>query len=367
MDCAFLFKRVMILYKEVILIHKQTFLLTILISLLLLIGCSSNTQIKTPNDFRYEAGFLYWEEVSNAEHYVIDINNTSKLVYNNRFELKDFPTGNYTAKIAAFGKGMLSPYSTEVSFQLIKSDNIEQITFSKTSITWLNLSGLVYEVNVYHADNQQLIETSTSELNQFDYSALSDGIYDIEIKAFLDTTLVTSKTIRFLKRDFTYVREVGVVLDIDVPTGIQFNQTALLIDTDYIVDEYGLILDSSAIDTLEETVEGFTVILDYEIDVYVYMDLIKIEKPIMVSSNYAVYKGADLSFTFDLKGGLFEGLSGTDITEDDYTFEDGILTIKSSFIERMIEKDPDTTTLILPFLLTNKPHLVFGFISIKIT
>lgn len=356
----------MILDKEVIIIRKQAFLVTLLLSLFLLIGCTSNTQVETPTGFRYEAGFLYWHEVKNADHYVIEINSASRLAYNNQFDLKDYPTGNYTARIAAFSNGKISDYSAEISFQLIRPDQIQQINMSKTMITWLNLFGLTYEVNVINPDNLQKIDTQTSELNFFDYSSLPNGMYDIEIKAFLDTTLVTSKTIRILKQQFTYVREVGVVLDLTTPISIQFNQTILELDTDYIVDEYGLIIDAASIDTLSETVTGVVLVLDYEIDVYIYMDLIKIDKPIMVSSNYAVYKGQDLTFTFDLKGGLFEGLSGPDLTTDDYSFTDGILTIKASYIERMIQKDSSTTSLVLPFLLTNKPHLVFGFISIKI-
>lgn len=347
-------------------IKRTTFLVTLLFSLFLLIGCTPNTQVETPTGFRYEAGLLYWQEVNKADHYVIEINNVSRLAYNNQFNLKDFPTGNYTARIAAFSNGKLSEYSAEINFQLIRPDQIQQINMSKTMITWLELFGLTYEVNVINSDTQQKIETKTSELNFFDYSSLPNGTYDLEIKAFLDTTLVTSKTIRILKQDFTYVREVGVVLDLTIPNSIQFNQATLELDKDYIVDEYGLIIDSPAIDALNESATGLVLILDYEIDVYIYMDLIKIEKPIMVSSNYAVYKGTDLTFTFDLKGGQFENLSGPDLTTDDYTFIDGILTIKAAYIERMIQKDSATTSLVLPFLLTNKPHLVFGFISIKI-
>ncbi len=349
-----------------IIIRKQAFLVTLLLSLFLLIGCTSNTQLDTPTGFRYEAGFLYWDEVKKADHYVIEINSESKLAYNNQFELKDYPTGNYTARIAVFSNGQLSDYTSIISFQLIRPDQIQQINMSKTMITWVDLFGLIYEINVFNVDNQQKIETKTSELNFFDYSSLPNGMYDIEIKAYLDTTLVTSKTIRILKQDFIYVREVGVVLDLSIPNSIQFNQTTLALDIDYIVDDYGLIIDASTIDALNESVSGLVLVLDYDIDVYIYMDLVKIEKPIMVSSNYAVYKGVDLTFTFDLKGGSFEGLSGTDLTADDYSFIDGNLTIKASYIERMIQKDPTTTSLVLPFLLTNKPHLVFGFISIKI-
>lgn len=335
--------------------------------LIVLVGCSTTNTLKTPENLRYENGFLKWSLVDNAEHYVLDINTQTRLVYNDSFNLKDYPSGNYTVRIASFVNGKLSDYSEPINFQLIQNEVISEIHINDKYLILRVYTGLKYRVNVKETETGTLIKTEDLELNHFDYSTLADGLYDIEIILLLEETQVSTKTIRILKGDFTYVKDVGIVLDIEVPTSIYYKDKELEANIDYEIDEYGFILDSEVINDLDDNVNGFEITFKYDVDVLVYMDLVIIGKPEMVSSNSATYKGEDLSFEFDLKGGLFESLNGTDLQSDDYTFTGSVLTIKASYIERMIQKDPSATTVFLTFLMTNSPHVVFGFISIKLS
>ena len=343
---------------------KRISLITFL--LFILVGCVDKSILNTPENLRFEDGFLKWSEVDNAEHYVLDFYGETKLAYNHTFDLKNYPTGNYTVRIASFSNGKLSSYSEPISFQLIQNEVIDIIDINEEQISWMIHSGLDYQINVINPENQSIIKTENTDLNRFIYNTLEDGLYDIEIIALLGETEVTSKTIRVLKGDYIYVKDVGIILDLEGPTDIYFEDTKLESGIDYEIDEYGLILDAEAINVLAETFDGVLITLKYDVDVYMYVSLITIEKPIMVSSNTTTYKGSDVTFEFDLKGGIFESLSGIDLEETDYTFIDNILTIKASYIEKMIQKYPDSHTIFLTYFMSNSPHVVFGFISIKI-
>ena len=344
--------------------HIRKFILLIPILLLILVGCSSTKTIDPPSDFRYEAGFLYWDEIEGADHYVVEINNQTKMAYNNKLDLKDFITGNYTARIASFSNGNLSDYTDYITFQLIHPESIEDIIITDEVIAWDKHSNLTYEVSTY-SDQTKLTTISPKSTNsQFDYSHLPDGSYMFTINAYLEDTLVTTSEIRIIKDDFRYVRDAGLVLDLEIPTEIYLEDTLLVEDEDYILDDFGIILNSSVIDELEGS--GISLKLVYDHPVYIYLNIVTIEEPMIISSNGAIYEGEDLSFDFDLKGGTFMGLGGNNVDELDYVFDEETLTIKSDYIDEIISNDPNRTMLILTYVLQNDPHIVIGYIFISI-
>lgn len=61
--------------------------------------------------------------------------------------------------------------------------------------------------------------------------------------------------------------------------------------------------------------------------------------------------GRNVVFNFDMEGKEFLSLSGNGITEDDYTFNAGVLTIKYTYIISLLEENPDRERIILDFRL----------------
>jgi hypothetical protein len=351
----------MIVIKGVIYIRKLLLIIPLL--LLILVGCNTTVELESPTNFRYEAGFLYWTEIKGAEHYVIEINGTNRLAYNNRFDLKDFNTGNYAARIATFSKGNLSPFTELIQFQHIKSEEIKNIGFTNTSITWDNIPGLTYQVRI---KNLTTNDTTSQNLlqNMYQYTGLTDGLYEIEIKALLDQTLVASKTIRFDKGMYPYVINAGMVLDIETPDVMVAAGITLVEDEDYTVDEFGIIIDSEQLDAL--TSDFVLITTKDNITVYRYVTLVVIAVPEIVSPGSVTYAGIDLVFTFDLKGGSFQGLGGNNIAFDDYAFTNNTLTIYASYIDEIIQADANRKMLILTYVLQNDPHVVIGYLFITL-
>jgi hypothetical protein len=345
-------------------IFIRKFVMLIPILLLILIGCSATTQLEPPTNFRYEAGFLYWTEIKGAEHYVVEINGTNKLAYNNKLDLKDYGTGNYTARIASFSKGELSSFTPFIQFQLIQSESLTGITLTQDTIDWEVISGLGYLVTITDVVSSQVVISQPLLQNSYNYSNLADGSYDVEIKALLDTTEISSIRIRFEKGDFTYIRSAGLILDQEEITNIAINNQLLVLDEDYTMDEFGIIVESDWIDALEV---GFVLMtIENEQTIYRYVEIKTIDIPVIVSSSSTTYLGVDVVFTFDLKGGSFQGLGGNNIAFEDYTFINNTLTIRASYIDEVIALDTSRKMLILTYVLQNDPHVVIGYLFISI-
>ncbi len=345
-------------------IFIRKFLLLIPILLLILIGCSTNQTLEPPTNFRYESGFLYWTEIPSADHYVIEINGVTKLAYNNKLDLKDYPTANYTTRIATFSKGKLSSFSSYIQFQLIQQEQIENITLTSTNITWDLVVGLTYQVKITNVSTNQVIQSLNLLESTFNYKNLEPGLYEFEIQLLLDTHVVSTKVFRVDTNTYEYVRNAGMVIE-HIPDALYVGQQILALDVDYTTDEYGILIDSDYIDALEGL--GFVLMgIADEIPTYCYVNLVIIAVPEIISSNSVTYNGNDISFLFNLSGGTFNGLGGNNIAGSDYTFSGSTLTIHASYINNIIATEPTRKTLILTYVLQNDPHVVIGYLFITL-
>ena len=93
----------------------------------------------------------------------------------------------------------------------------------------------------------------------------------------------------------------------------------------------------------------------------------ELEKPHLYSSSTIYYESqTDSQLEFKLLGGSFVKLGGNDITDDDYYYQDPILTIKTSYIEDIITNNPDRKTIILSYQLEKNEDSYTGLIFIYI-
>ena len=345
-------------------IFIRKLLLCLPILLLILVGCTTTKPLEPPTNFRYESGFLYWTEIPSADHYVIEINGVSKLAYNNKFDLKDYPTANYNARIATFSKGKLSSFSSYIQYQLIQDEQIENITLTSTNVSWDSVVGLIYQVKITNVSTNQVIQSLNLIESSYKYTNLEPGLYEFEIQLLLDTHLVSTKVFRLDNNPYTYVRSAGMALDF-TPDALLVGTTPLVLDVDYSIDDYGLLIDSDFIDAL--TGAGFVLIgIENEIPTYCYVNLVIIAVPEIVSNNSVTYNGNNLTFEFNLGGGTFNGLGGNNIAGSDYLFNGSTLTIYASYINNIIALEPTRKTLILTYVLQNDPHVVIGYLFITL-
>ena len=84
------------------------------------------------------------------------------------------------------------------------------------------------------------------------------------------------------------------------------------------------------------------------------------------NSTILVQSGEDEVFVFRLYNASLGYITGNGITEDDYVIEDGILTIKSSFIQSKFDEDDSRTKLIISYTLIEGDELQASFVFIEL-
>lgn len=95
------------------------------------------------------------------------------------------------------------------------------------------------------------------------------------------------------------------------------------------------------------------------------LSIVETELPYIVSYNTMQYDEEDVSFIYELFGGVIVSLSGNNITADDYIIDSNMVTIKSSFIDSYFSSNPDQISLSLKYDLNVGDSYVFGYIFIQ--
>jgi len=89
--------------------------------------------------------------------------------------------------------------------------------------------------------------------------------------------------------------------------------------------------------------------------------------PHLFSDSSVKYQsGQDINLEFNLLGGRFIKADGNDISIEDYTFDNELLTIRASYIENILKPNPDRSTIIISYLLEKDQNSYIGLIFINI-
>ena len=100
---------------------------------------------------------------------------------------------------------------------------------------------------------------------------------------------------------------------------------------------------------------------------YTFINYTSKPKPKLLSESVVIYDNDDLTFKFELYGGRFLGLSSTpNLTKDEYGFNDGVLTIKQAYIERVKKDNKDLNSIILSYAVDNDTGTIIGYLTIRL-
>ena len=345
---------------------------------LILIGCSDNNDlIRYPENIIYSDEMVIWDAVPNAVSYSIKINNDVFSVHDTSFSLFLLPNGTYDIRLRSHAADGLSYFSPALTIIINRTyETFDEIVFDHHLISWSEING----VSTYEIYNNLELLASTQH-TQFDLSSLElevHRLYQIRLAAVYPTTD------RIFSNTFIY--HTYEDLDITIETTFNHNQIEFLtfnvgsqLTIDYLLFENQLIDES--LFSLEDGMltlqhDGFhpdelgiqkLTILTPSGFIHVFIEVVNILNPTMISNDHVIYQeDVDMIFFFELNEGLFLGLSGNNITLDDYTFEDETLTISSSYVKRILNDNPSRTTIILVYQLSKNSNVIMGFIFISI-
>lgn len=117
---------------------------------------------------------------------------------------------------------------------------------------------------------------------------------------------------------------------------------------------------------------NFSLRFDYELDIFTETGKYNLtvvseenNKPSILTANEVVFDGSDLIFVFDYCGGQLEDINGTELSANDFSLDNNILTIDSSFIQGLFDAEAERDTVILNYQLRNDTDIVIGYLFIN--
>lgn len=351
-------------------------LIMILISLVLVSCSNDNQRISYPENIRYANESVLWDTVEDATSYSIKINHTVHTLTDASFSLENLPNGTYDIRIRSHKDDLLSYFSPVLKVVLNRTyQTFEFVTLEDDTLSFSEIDGVSSYV-LFHGE----IELATIQGHTIDLSALSlslNQLYELRVAAIYPTTdMIFSDTIYYhtylnldilveTTFDHTEVDHLDIQLNSLVVIDYVLYHNEIIPASLYELHENVLTLEHDAFHPTEEGTHYIYILTSSGL-ITIKINVINQSNPRLSSNDSVNYNNDDLTFTFELNGGLFIGLSGNTITLDDYQFSDQTLIIKSSFVERLLLENPSRQTIILVYQLSKNNNITMGFIFINI-
>jgi hypothetical protein len=347
-------------------------LLIIILLLFTLQACKPDTkeELVRPLNLRF-TDEIRFDTVEHATHYVLKINNEEIVIDTNHYLLT--LEGTYTVRVKARAEGYYdSVYSPALTFDVDLTfevptnttvDNLHSFQFDLMS----GATGYILLVN-----GDELSQTT----NSLDLSTYFPGVIQVQVKAIYPLgSSIYSELIIYsggaeTLETINYSYSINSLFDLDILESGTFvyieDSEAELSAADYIFTAQRVTLKNTYLISLSTGNHLFTILtLDgfYIID----LNILDTDKPYLITDNQVFTDhSTDLTFTFELFGGEFTGLSGNEVTTEDYTLIDNVLMIDKDYVAFMFSLDPERETLILAYTLELEDNIVIGYLFIKV-
>src|SRR5690554_1477362 len=234
---------------------------------------------------------------------------------------------------------------------------------------------------VKHATSYLIVgDGFNEEITTTTYTFTEKGTYKVRVLAKADGYLdsLFSAQVEIIVED-----EPGYeITRLDTPSNLKFEDNTLTFDpvehatsySIYIGDDvettqtnsYTFKEDGLHLVSVMAHADGYEdSLLSSEIEVIVVFED---SNPFITSpTNIVTNLKDDIVITFETAGYTFKSLSvtGKDITSSDYSFNDGVLVIKNSFIKAYFEENENETSIIFLYIFEKGNQTRISFITIK--
>ena len=336
-------------------------------------GCglfSRETGLEAPSNLRKEGEMVVWDDVEGAQAYQVLRGGSSVQVATSELSVFDLPNGQYEIEVRAIKGDQRSEWTT-FSFTIARTlDHPTNLRVQNDTLLWDSPSGYsVFKVMI----NDDAIEVNEA---QFDLSSLEENqLFEIVVKTSHANQLSeASRTVYYhtykevkATLEVTYnqamLRNVSVSLeDIESIEAVLINYQAI----DATFSQQILTLPFSELFNLDRSIMHTIDVITEEGRVEIRLEIEYLERPYLRSPRTQMYdRNTDIVYEFELFSGSFNGLSGQDITQSDYTFIEGTLTIKAQFIESLLVANPERSRVIFSYVLeTEEGDIFIGYLFI---
>lgn len=327
-------------------------------------GCEK-TEYNPPQNIVYneETSMVSWSSAPNATSYEILINEsryeTSKLFY----DLSSFVSGTYSIKVRSIFKNNVSMYSIPIEVTIIKEIKVN-VTLEDDILTFNSeTNNIKYTIRSFNYLGEL---ENTIPLVGSTYKVISNlGFNHFEVEGMLNGSLIYKKTIFVNIDGYTYFKGEEYMKINEIKGNKVFINDTLLDENSYLISTNGLSIFNSYLNTLG--LGKYLLKVDGE-DIFLsYITLSETKKPKLTSASEVSYTGSDVKFIFNMYDGSFIGIYSTpNITNEDYSFIDGVLTINKDFIDSIKLNEPARKQIFFQYELVNQELTVIGYLSIRL-
>lgn len=240
---------------------------------------------------------------------------------------------------------------TDVTYNLFIEDitkdkvmfkEIKDITETTYTLPTLD-SNKLYEVRV-QAENSEGTSVKTNAFNIHTFTEL-DTVY-----ATYNTVEDTPVTILGIDVTEVYYITYGKIMS------SKLSQNSFAYEENVLSLEYSNLNTDSTLTFYVFTVDGYYI---------VEVNKVTLESASIYSNNSVTFASEDLYFQFNLAGGEFVEISGSDIGTDDYTLINNTLVLTEEFISSLFTANPDRDIVILSYQLKTDDNIIIGYLFIN--
>ncbi len=360
------------------------------ISLLLIIilaSCGEGVnldRLETPTNFVIDKNVVSFDPVLNATSYILNYDGVNYEIFDPTFTITE--EGTYRVRVKAIAENHLdSLFSSTVLVKVGFLTYPEEINIINNQIVYDEING---------ADSYNIIiNGETYNTNEKVIPYLLPGEYEISIQAISDVwidskfspkktfkiteddRLLTKTTLTYSKNStvnlplFVYLRHnlnyyEFYLIDDNNEIKIDGNNLMIFENSIYLNSKYilSLIKDDDNLKTLSYEFKLVTNLGDH----YITLKFSEEEKPYLFAKMHQTNLYDDLYIYFDEQDADFVQLNGHDITEDDYSYESGLLIIKANYLYKVYNMNPKRKNLIITYQFEKKEikNIYVGFITI---
>lgn len=317
-------------------------LLTIIFITTTLFSCRQKLVAGPVNlNYDYKTYILHWDEVGDANSYILDINGMLYESLNTQYSFKDAEKGLYKVKIKAVLKNQESIYSNTLSF--VVSEYINLLVYSDGEfLYWENVENATYEIS--YLDNLSL-KTFTNSINKFAIpEILKEGSNNITLKVFVDDKLLSEQKILLDYNVIRVYKNSPYILRVYDANDIYINGRKA----------YGISIREDSIRISPNLIYNYTgeTYISISGEENILMKLLILPEPFELISFYVQpYLGNDVKFEFSFKNYKIIEIEGLEDVKD-YRIESiKNLVINKNFIDKYISNNPFSSKIELKVTL----------------
>ncbi|HPZ28032.1 MAG: hypothetical protein WBL36_02040 [Bacilli bacterium] len=345
------------------------FLLTFMIIAL----CGCGNKLSAPENITFADEVLSWDAVKGAESYRLIIGSETYYTEEASYDLTFLGDGRYDVYICALKGEKASPYTDKFRI-VIKRSLQANIHVDGEYLAWDKINSA--KSYALYIDGVETATVDDEKVLLSDLDLDPNKIYVVQIRAIYEHNTSTLSD-HYYHHTYATIEELSQAevnlsdkkaLEIDVS---ETDIKAILFDNESIED-YSL-----AEGTLEIPYSFFRnkKIGKYQCRIFADDILYQLqvtvtsgERPYIISDTAVSYQtGEDIVLLVELAGGSFAGLTGNNIGDGDYEFVEDRIIIYSSYVERIIEDNPDRKKIVLLYTLNQGKVNIIGDIIINLT